>query len=461
MLEAAKVISIVKNTASYNDKKYLLKKNENIPELKEILRFIYDPYFKTGISTAKLTKIMAYASARPYIAGEEPFVGSKEIMRYLKRHNTGCDADVAMAARFINCTKAMYESIEGFRSVGYDEVIATAQAILTQDLQIGITAKTLNAVYGEAFIPTVGCMLGTKITDLPTSRIQWPCIVTEKLDGIRRILIKEDGVCHIYSRSGHEDTGLVDIMEEAQYLPDNRVYDGELLALGDFKDNVALRQASNSIANIKGIKHGICYNVFDMLPVEDFYAGRSEDNALTRKILLGATLMDESIQILEESDWPKLIAVYGVMRPLTYIRPVPILGLVKCLNDIDPIVEKIWARNGEGVMLNTASGYYEIKRSKNLIKVKHTEEITLPITGVFEGAGKYEGSLGGVVVNYKGYQVGVGSGFTDAQRRIIWADPDKFIGRNIEIDHFGESTNQQGTISLNCPIFKRFEGTEE
>ena len=58
MNEAAKVISIVKNVPGYNDKKYVLKKNENIPGLKEILKFIYNPYFKTGIATSKMSKGM-------------------------------------------------------------------------------------------------------------------------------------------------------------------------------------------------------------------------------------------------------------------------------------------------------------------------------------------------------------------------------------------------------------------
>ena len=64
MNEAAKVISLIQRTSSYNDKQYLLKKNENVPGLKEILKFIYDPYNKTGISKAKLNKALAVAESR-------------------------------------------------------------------------------------------------------------------------------------------------------------------------------------------------------------------------------------------------------------------------------------------------------------------------------------------------------------------------------------------------------------
>lgn len=456
MIEAAKVISLIQRTPGYNDKQYLLKKNENVQGLKEILRFIYDPYNKTGISTAKLTKALMFAEAHgPYIMGEEPFISYTDMIKYLKRHNTGTDSDLVMAARFINCTKAMYAEVPFAAEL--------AKAIVTQDLQIGVTSKTLNTVYGEHFIPITGCMLGTLLDKVPLSKVKWPCVVTEKLDGVRRILIKENGVSRLYSRSGHEDTGLVDIIADAEFLPDNRVYDGELLAIGQFEDNIAQRQATFSRSAGNRNKHGLAFNIFDMLPVEEFYNGISEDTAAVRKLLLGATLMDDSIQHLEglEKNWPMLIASYGIHRELSFIKPVPILGFVKNLAEVEPLVEPIWARKGEGVMLNTADGLYEIKRSKSLLKVKFTEEITLQVVDVMEGSGKFEDMLGAFIVIYKGNHVGVSGRIPVSLRQQVWAHPEQYIGRSIEIDTFGESMNQQGFKSLNCPIFKRFVGDEE
>lgn len=450
MIEVAKVIDLISRTSGYNDKQYLLKKNEQVRGLKEILKFIYDPYTRTGISKAKLAKALKIAEARgPYVMGNEPFVSCKEMIEYLKTHTTGNDSDLAMAARFINCTKAMYPEAEEL-----------AKAIVTQDLKIGITATTLNTVYGKDFIPKIGCMLGTLYGDVGPEKTKWPCIVTEKLDGIRRILVKENGVCRCYSRSGHEDTGLVEIMADAKYLPNNTVYDGELLAAGTFKDCIAQRQATNSIANSKGVKTGLTFNVFDMIPLDEFRSGVSKDNARVRKITLGATLMDESIQYLEPERWPMLIQAFGVHRELKAIKPVPILGLVKCMAEVEPIVNDIWARGGEGVMLNSATGKYEIKRSKELLKVKHTEEHVLEVVDIIEGTGKFEDMMGALVVSYKGNKLGVGSGFNDAQRMEIWNNPERYIGRKIEIDTFGESTNALGEVSLNCPIFKRFVGEE-
>lgn len=451
MIEVAKVIDLVSRTSGTNDKQYLLKKNEQVPGLKTILKFIYDPYTRTGISKAKLAKALKMAEASgPHVVGEDNTVTYKQMIDYLKSHTTGNESDLAMAARFINCTKATQPDTEWL-----------ARAIVTQELKIGVTATTLNKVYGADFIPKIGCMLGTLYGDVGPEKTKWPCIVTEKLDGIRRILVKENGVCRCYSRSGHEDTGLIEIVEDAKYLPNNTVYDGELLAAGTFKDCIAQRQATNSIANSKGDKTGLTFNVFDMVPLDEFRAGISNDKALIRKITLGATLMDESIQYLEPDKWSMLIQAFGIHTELKVIRPVPILGLVKNMSDVEPIVNKIWARGGEGVMLNSSVGKYEIKRSKELLKVKHTEEHTLEVVDILEGTGKFEGMMGALVVDYNGNKLGVGSGFNDAQRQAIWDNPEKYLGRSIEIDTFGESTNALGEKSLNCPIFKRFVGEEE
>jgi len=444
MKMATEVISLISRTSGTNDKLYLLKKNENVPHLKEILKFIYNPYVKTGISDAKLDKIT--------ISTLDTSVGVSDIIFYLTNNQTGRDIDVKNAAHFIKCMENLYPNCE--------DVSVVARAIVTQKLKIGVTAKSLNAVYGKDFIPMVGCMLGTLYGDVNPSTIKWPCIVTEKLDGIRRILIKENGVCKMYSRSGHYDPYCIEILKEAKHLPDNFVYDGELLAKGNFKDSIALRQATNSIANSKGDKTGLTYNIFDMVPVDEFYAGASVNNAFLRKTRLGATLMDESIKHIDD-DWWRLIQAFGIHTELESIKPVPILGVAQNFFEVEPIVEEIWRRGGEGVMLNVGNGIYEIKRSKKLLKVKHTEELKLRVVGVTEGTGKFEDTLGALVVDYKGTKVGVGSGFTDAQRKQIWENPDDYLDRYVEVETFGESKNLAGIVSINCPIFKRFVGDEE
>lgn len=444
MLEVAKVVGLVSSVSGTNDKLYLLKKYADTPGLKPILKFIYNPYCKTGISSAKLAKAgRLYGTSKQAI--EWP-----DAIKYFSAHQTGSDADIAFAKEFIIYTKNKYGKEAG----------KLAEAMITQNLKIGVSVTSLNNVYGKDFIPKTGCMLGTLYGNVGHSKVQWPCIVTEKLDGVRRMLIKENGQCRFYSRSGHEDTGLIEIIEEAKYLPNNYMYDGELLAKGTFKDSIAQRQATNSIANSSGTKTGLIFNIFDMVPLDDFYAGSCTIPANDRKIRLAATFNDDSLALIDDN-WAKRQCAFGMYKELKSIAAVPILGKVNSLAEAEHIVEEIWARGGEGIMLNTANGPYEIKRSKHLLKVKHTEEYILPVVDILEGTGKYEDAMGAIVVDYKGSKVGVGSGFTDDQRFDIWENPEKYIGRKAEIETFGESTNAQGFVSLNCPIFKRFVGEVE
>lgn len=146
MIEVAEVIKLIGNTNSSNDKLYLLKKNEHVPGLKEILRFIYNPYTRTGISKAKLAKAM-----KMNIDNGSVRVLWSEAISYFSKCQTGNDADLAFAARFIATNQ---------------EAEWLAKAIVTQDLKIGITATSLNKVYGADFIPKIGCMLGTLYGDV-------------------------------------------------------------------------------------------------------------------------------------------------------------------------------------------------------------------------------------------------------------------------------------------------------
>jgi len=451
MDKVAEVIALVKRTGGTNDKQYILKRNEHVPGLKEILKFIYDPYLKTGISKSKLKKIEAIKANKswPVCGGTYTW---QDAIRYFSLNTTGSGDGLHFSARFLNDVEAAYP--------GNEDALMVAKGMITQDLKIGVTAKTLNTVYGGNFIPTIGCMLGTLVGEVKPEAIKWPAIVTKKHDGVRRLAIKEKGVTTMYSRSGHPDPYLDDIVAEMAYMPDNTVYDGELLAIGNFKNCIAQRQATNSIANKKEKKIGLTFNMFDMVPLDQFRAGSSNDGVELRKTLLGATLMDKSIALLD-ANYMRLIAAFGIHKELQFIKSTPILGIVHNLDQITPIVEAIWAAGDEGVMLNTAGSIYELKRTKTLLKIKHTEEMTLKIIDFKEGINDLEDSLGAFIVDYNGNRVGVGSGMDWPLRDKVWNNQEAYLGRMIEVDTFGESINAQGGVSINCPIFKRFAGEVE
>lgn len=436
-MEMYKIVEAINLIASDNSrlhKENALKNAKDIDGFCRVMEFIYNPYIRTGIAKKKL------AAGQHNISADTPTTFDN-IMDYLKVHCTGSGSDVFKVWEMINALNP--------------ELHELAKAIATKDLKIGVTATTLNKVYGKTFIPKVGVMLSNKFVDYK-SKVKGPFIVTEKLDGIRRILVKNNGVITMYSRSGIQDEGLYEIEHVAKLLPDNMVYDGELLAKGDFKDCIAQRQATNSIANSKGQRKGVCFNIFDVIPYEDFIKDSCEYTALSRKVALASIFSDtESIAKLNIASTNVLsFDAAPELHNNDTIKAVPVLGVATTETEINSFAEPIWARRGEGVMLNTMAGKYRIKRSTDILKVKSCESYDLEIIDFIEGEGKFAGMLGALVVDYKGNRVGIGSGFNDYDRQYIWDNQATLKGKVVEIDCFGESTNVSGTVSLNCPIYR-------
>lgn len=456
MLNLKRVSSILESIAKcqgMNAKIAILNMYKDDEEFKRVVKAIYNPYSKTGISDNKLDKASVDRGLRTIL-------DTDYVIEYFERNQTGRQKDANLAANYV------YQVVNSADSTPF--MAKVARGIVTNDLQIGVNVTTFNKVFGKDFIPKVSCMLGKPYEDVAaTSKgIEWPCVVTEKLDGVRRILIKHGGACRMYSRAGHEDTGLVDIIEEAtKHLPDNMVYDGELLAKGIYSDSIALRQATNSIAAQGGNRHGVMFNIFDMMTINEFFGYEPSSAAVVRKMNIACMFNDEyGAKLLCDALNNDFCSVYSnlhICAELQHIRSVPILGYCRSFVEVEPIAKAIWGLGGEGVMLNTANGLYETKRSSTLLKVKHVEEYTLKIVGFEEGSGKFEGMLGAMILEYGDNIVKVGTGFTDDQRKYFWGNREQFVGKYAEIECFGKSSNKNGGSSLSCPVFKRIKGVTE
>ena len=104
--------------------------------------------------------------------------------------------------------------------------------------------------------------------------------------------------------------------------------------------------------------------------------------------------------------------------------------------------------------MNNAREVYEAKRTKNILKVKAMQDCDLKIIGFEEGTGKNKGTLGAIIVDYKGFEVRVGSGFTDQDREYFWANRKELLGRIITVQYFEETTNKKdNSLSLRFPVY--------
>lgn len=462
----ADCLAVIESTGSTLQKEAQLRKyGQEVDGFKEVLKFIYDPYFTTGLKQAKLDNA-AIATAGPHLCSTP-----EEIMSYLRRNNTGTLRDAEIANGFIYA-----EADENWQWA--------ATGLVTKDLQIGVSVTTLNKVYGKAFIPKIGIMRGMLCPD----DISGYYLVTEKIDGNRRLIMNKDTGVEIYTRSGKRDTGLYEIERDAALLPKGYVFDCECVASGEYADSIELRQASASILNRRNQQRGgVVALCFDVLKQEEYDNSKSKMNALGRKTMAAAMLNDQSsfpalMQFgnLLDSDAAthgktthmanSVNALWGAFPgvSLEHIKALPILGIARNKQEGIELAKPIWDVGGEGVMLVDWNSAYEVNPNprKTLLKIKMLKEFECRCIGIFEGSGKYQGMMGGIYVEYvdddkKVWEVGVGTGFTDYMRSYYYTHRDQIVGRVVELDSFGVSTNAQGGKSLNCPVFKRIKGEAE
>lgn len=443
LYEVADILYDISNNGSTIYKAHMLTQNTKVEGLREVLKFIYDPYFTTGIKLKKLEK--------GYTADLDEELSVEAFMRYLREHPTGSDHDVSVANAFIE---------------QYDYPASwIAAAIATKSLQIGVSVTTLNNVFGEGFIPKIGIMRGSPCPE----SIHDNYIVTEKIDGNRRLIFVRDGRVDIYTRSGKPDTGLVEIAEQAALLPRGYMYDAECVASGIFENNIEQRQASTSILSSGGQRSGVDALIFDMVPIEQYDAGRSKYGAAARKAILASTFKDyQSVDkivahgLLSADTANSMIDSFAMETLPTNIKALPILGIVTNREEADAIANTIWQRNGEGAMLVAAGSAYEVNPNprKTLLKVKRVQEYRCRCIGIYAGNNSLVGTLGGIYLDYKGNTVGCGSGFTLYDRQKYWDASHLIVGQMIEIESGGESRNKQGRLSLSHPIFKRIVGDD-
>ena len=414
MREIYEVIKEIQNTSGRNDKESIIKTHKNNEGFKLLLKYVFDPYIIFGISGKKLNKFSKKATGQ-----SNEFGDLFHLLRYLTLHNTGNDTTLMKVSEFL---AAQDEEMREF----YSQVIC-------KSLKIGANVKSINKALNEEWIREFSCMLAKKFEDEQHKLKGKEFVITEKLDGMRVLIFVENDTVKAFSRQGQPVEGLVEIVEHAKHLPDS-VYDGELLIANadDFKDRDVL-QETLKISRKDGEKKGLVFHVFDMLPSDEFYKGTSNKKYIDRR--------KDAEFIVEQLRSP-------------FIKMLPVIYQGKDLSVIPDLLEQMDSVGKEGSMLNL-NEKYQCKRSSNLLKIKSMQTFDEVCLEVVEGDGKYKGMLGAIVVNYKGFPLSIGSGFTDEQRRFYYENPDEIVGRVIEVQYFRESNNANGGLSVSFPIFKQ------
>lgn len=428
--EIASILSEIKNSSGKLEKEKIISNNKDNQLLLDVLNHLYNPYIKTNIAKRKLSKAIVLKQLCE-------IVGINEFMEFLQS-TTGTDQEVGFVQSYIESQP--------------EDVRWLLESMATKDLKIGITLKTINKALGYDLIPQFDLMLSDKWIDIKTLKgekktvnnwermIDKEVIATTKLDGIRAVVFATDDGVKMFSRSGHELEGYVDLENEFKKLAKGYVYDGEILAMNyDDLDSKELFQLTSSITRSKGIKEDVEFWAFDMISIEDFKKGASDTKASVRKGLLE--------NLVEE------VKKYDTLENIHYVYPLydGVFDKVK----LEELSDQAKNNGLEGIMVQLSNASYECKRTKNILKMKAFESADLRCVDVYEGkTGKNIGKLGGLILNYKGHLVNIGGGFTDEQREDYWNNKEMVLNKIIEINYFEEFENEDGRLDLRFGTFK-------
>lgn len=407
----------------------IIKRNSDNNLFKKMLRFVYDDFIRTGMTYKTLASVDAPAFFTDF-NGQQYDI--EQLMRYVKSHNTGAMATVSL--------------VQDFCSVLSDENRDFLYHVFGKDLKIGVTAKTINKALGKGFIREFGVQLAHPYHKYADSVAGKMFCLTQKLDGHRSVFIYKDGQGQFFTRKGLPISGLEEQAKEATEVVKtygrDMVLDGELLLFNrdDLPTKDLFRATSRVLRSETANKTGILFNVFDALPTVEFEQGKSTQTFFDRKNGLEGTLAR---------------TIYDRHVHIPHIQIVSNLYYGNDITKIKELQERYVKPNGwEGLMLNITDGYYQTKRTKDLLKIKEFFDADVVVKDVFEGDGKLKGTLGGIIVDYKGYDVRVGTGFDDASRDYYWNNQDEIIGKVATVQYFEETNNQNDdSISLRFPVF--------
>lgn len=401
----------------------------------KLVRACYDPFTTYGVKQINNTKNIKNA--------ENPWDEYFELLSKLsKRELTGNAARDA-----IDLLSNRFDSDE------WNNFLAP---VLRRDLRAGISDKTVNKICKRTpyEIPVFGCQLATNCENRPemagVKRLE------PKLDGVRVLMVVEYEWPTNYvsvvslSRNGkvfenftHIEDQIRDnfkklIKKHKGALQNAFVLDGEVIG-NTFQE--LMRQARRK-ENVQATDS--VYNIFDIIPLEDFRRGYW--NAQLHK----------RIEILE--------GMRSVIEDMPNVELLPHISInldtPEGLKQLEHYAQEQVKAGFEGIMIKDNEAPYECKRNTFWMKWKPVITVDLEVIDIEEGTGRNVGRLGALVCagedNGKYITVNVGSGFSDDDRTDFYNNRDLVIGRTAEILCDVITQNQDGTFSLRFPRFVRF-----
>lgn len=418
ILESLKQLQQKLNSTSSSLKKQEILKQNTCDNLKQLFKIIFDSNITFNITSLMIQKIPVQLLKTNY--------SLFELLHLLETKQLSGHQAIYTVQTYIHKYKL------------YENVILD---IIDKNLKIGMNIKQINKVFHNLineFSVALAEKLDEKTNKLVNSNSKW--FISRKLDGVRCICIIKNKTIKFYSRQGKEFYTLDRVKEQIQLelddCMDNIVFDGEIAIIQNGIENFSsvmkeIRKKNHTIKHVK-------YFIFDVLTLDEFQQQKSK-RIFSKRI-------EERPKIRHQNDILEYLPQY--------------IYTEEKLSELQKDVELY---NWEGLMLRKDT-LYQGNRSKDLLKVKKFLDDEFLVKSIQTNTirqydtlinnYKQVETLGAVIIDYKGYDVSVGSGFTMEERNEFYNNPEKIIGKLITVQYFEEIKDKNGKISLRFPTFK-------
>lgn len=423
----AKMVLEVSTTTSRNEKIEILKK---YPDCVKIHLYTNNPFWQYYISSTRVRKTMSNMDIRCQAKYVKDIFDLLDILK--ERKITGNIA-LATVCNFIANNKK------------YDKII---YSIIDKNLKIRCGTATINKVFPN-LIPEFPVALAEKIEDIPNGYLNlekdtW--FALRKFDGVRVICFIKNGVAEFRSRQGNIFVTLLILekMFNTLKLEKDLVIDGELCIFENGKEN--FKKAVSEIKRKSGMIMNPRYVVFDMLTPKEFESKESVKKYSER--------MAELRRFVEENKLMTNISVAECIQ-------------IKDEKHLQKLKETASKKEWEGLILRKDE-IYEGKRSNNMIKVKKFKDgeyecidlQTGKMRFIINGKDKEIETMSRITIDYHGFPVDVGTGFSLEERNMYAKNPDLIVGKVVCISYLEESKDKDGKPSLRFPSFKGIYGDD-
>lgn len=418
--EINKFIEEMNKSTSSNNKIELIRHCNN--NVKKVLYYTYNNFLQYNIKPKVLEK-------------------RKDLCNKDTKFNSLFDLLESLNLRLITGHKAIKET-NGFM-YNNPEFKNLLYLILDRNLKIRVSTKIINkAIPGH--IPVFAVALANKFDEKTKKKIdlekdEW--YVSRKLDGVRCIVVvNEKGKAKSFSRAGKQFHTLSLVEKEIETLGfKNIVFDGEMCIVNE-KGDEDFQSIMKEIGRKDHVIENGLFQIFDVISIEEF---KDKKDSL---------ILSERIKVLK--------SILSRNTKTNFIKSLN-QEKIKSFQDLDDRIKKASEKGWEGLMLRK-NDIYKGKRSNDILKVKTFHDNEYTVKDVMFGLLRYvkdgieieEEMLSGVLIEHKGNDVRVGSGFSIDQRQYYFNNPNNIIGKEITVQYFEESQNQNGEYSLRFPVIK-------